>query len=131
MARDISNRDDIIDSRDIVARVEELEGERAAIPEDDAAGADEWDDDNGEELKTLRELVEEINNYAGDNADDGVTLIRADYFEQYARELADDLGLMKAKEEWPYTCIDWEQAANELLQDYTSVSWGGVDYWLR
>ena len=32
---------------------------------------------------------------------------------------------------WPYSCIDWEQAAEELQQDYMSVEFDGVTYWMR
>ena len=32
---------------------------------------------------------------------------------------------------WPYRCIDWQQVADELRQDYTSVSFDGITYWVR
>ena len=38
--------------------------------------------------------------------------------EEFAQEMADDCGLMTDGAEWPYTCIDWEQAARELMYDY-------------
>lgn len=28
---------------------------------------------------------------------------------------------------WPFTCIDWEQAAKELNQDYTSIELRPLD----
>jgi antirestriction protein len=58
-------------------------------------------------------------------------LIRDSYFEDYAQELADDLGLLQKGSTWPYTCIDWEQAARELQMDYSMVTFDGVDYWVR
>lgn len=61
----------------------------------------------------------------------GETLIADGYFEDYARELADDIGAVKGSKAWPLTCIDWEKAARELQMDYTSVSYQGKDYWFR
>ena len=37
----------------------------------------------------------------------------------FAQELADDLGF-KQPSEWPYSCIDWDHAATELMYDYDS-----------
>lgn len=30
---------------------------------------------------------------------------------------------------WPYNCIDWEKAANELKQDYSTVDFEGETYY--
>ena len=38
--------------------------------------------------------------------------------EDFARNMADDLGCIDKNVSWPYTCIDWEQAASELMYDY-------------
>jgi antirestriction protein len=38
--------------------------------------------------------------------------------EDFARNMADDLGVIDKNPSWPYTCIDWEQAASELMYDY-------------
>lgn len=38
--------------------------------------------------------------------------------EEFAQNLADDLGLVPDDLSWPCSCIDWERAARELLQDY-------------
>jgi len=38
--------------------------------------------------------------------------------EDFAENLANELGLLQYSKNWPYTCIDWEQAANELMYDY-------------
>ena len=63
---------------------------------------------------TLRALIEEAEQYSDDTARDGFTLIRDTYFEDYAEELADDLGLINRDASWPNSCIDWERAAREL-----------------
>lgn len=36
----------------------------------------------------------------------------------FAQEMAEQLGALKDNTEWPYTCIDWEYAARELMYDY-------------
>lgn len=61
----------------------------------------------------------------------GVTLIEESEFEDYARELAEDIGAVDPNASWPYTCIDWEKAARELSTDYTSVTFDGTDYYVR
>lgn len=40
--------------------------------------------------------------------------------EDFAQELADELGLINSEMEWPYSCIDWARAARELMFDYDS-----------
>lgn len=117
----ISEYDDIIDSRDVIARIEELSELNAA---------EEDSEEETEELVALRELAAEASDYAAD-WEYGETLIRDSYFERYAQELADDIGAVDADAVWPYTCIDWERAARELQMDYTSVEFRGVTYWIR
>lgn len=134
MTTEFSNRDDVIDTRDIVARIEELQAEVDNIddmPEGDMLKHTVEGEEMRQELAKLQKLVEEINGYAGDDCEDGVTLIRDDHFEDYARELAEEIGAIEKKVSWPYTCIDWEQAASKLQTDYTSVEYDGVTYWFR
>ena len=157
MANTISNYDDIIDSRDVIARIEELEGEREAldyafttayedwqaIPRGDDGDAEahaaqiraerdlkNWEDDYGAELAALQALADEASGYAADWKY-GETLIRDSYFRDYAMELADDIGAVPDNAQWPTTCIDWDQAARELQMDYTAVDFDGVTYWVR
>lgn len=142
MAYSISNKDDIIDSQEVIARIEELEDEKADLEQmrDEAVDADreaaenalaEWIEDNGDELKALKALAEGAEGYSAD-WHHGATLIRESHFEEYARELAEDLhGAKMRNAEWPFNCIDWAEAAGELQQDYTAVDFDGVDYWVR
>ncbi len=138
--RDIEAGADMIDVRDIMARVEALEGERELACGDDEEGnpdkAREWDEgEEGEELKALSGLLSDLCGYGGDEQWRGswypITLIQDSYFEDYARELAEDIGAVKSGMEWPYTCIDWERAARDLQSDYSTVEYGGVTYWYR
>lgn len=114
---------DIIDSRDIIARIDELEAR-----EDD----EDWplDDDEGEELALLREFAAETEPYCPDWRH-GATLISDSYFVRYAQEFADDIGAVDAQAGWPNSHINWEAAADDLKQDYTEVSINGYDYWVR
>ncbi len=90
----------------------------------------EWDEsDEATELKDLQALDNEASG-SGDWRH-GETLIRDTYFEDYARQTAEDIGALKDANHWPCTCIDWEKAADELKQDYTSVEFGDTTYWIR
>lgn len=42
--------------------------------------------------------------------------------EEFAQELAEELGSIQKEQQWPYTCIDWEYAAKELMYDYSEDS---------
>ena len=120
----VDNYQDILDSRDVDSRIEELEAERDAAVED--GNPDDFTD--GEELAALVAFRDEASGYCADWQYGGV-LIRDSHFTDYARELAEDCGDLKHADRWPYTCIDWEQAARELQQDYTSAEFDGVTYW--
>lgn len=132
----IENTEDVIDSRDIIARIEHLESELESIFEEadtDASDFAEWlkcdDSDEANELKALRALASECEGYS--DWAYGEQLIRDSYFREYAEQLADDIGAVPKELSWPCNHIDWEAAANALKQDYTLVSFGGVDYWIR
>lgn len=102
--RDVSNSEDILDSRDIEERISELESECSAedVPENLA--------ELTEELDTLLALRAECDGYVEDWKY-GATLIRDSYFEDYARQTAEDIGAIDRNASWPLHCIDWEQAA--------------------
>ena len=114
---DISNTDDVIDSRNVIERIEELQGE------------DSLDSEGQAELKALKGLQEEAEGYSPDWSD-GSTLIRDDYFTEYAEELCKDIGDLPKELPW-YIEIDWEKTAFHIQQDYTEVDFDGVKYWIR
>lgn len=134
----VSPNDDIIDSRDVIERIEELREEWNEATGDDwqdyALSEDDWKvglgEDGAEELMALLALQEEAEGYAPD-WHHGSTLIRDSYFEDYARQLAEDLGCIDRESTWPNTHIDWPAAAADLQQDYTSVDFDGITYWIR
>lgn len=152
MPRDISNNEDVLDSRDIIARIEELEGERddfytfcgcgtlaAPDPDCDKCGGSTQEPnptawaqhvpDDAAELAALSKLAEEAEQYA-DDWQHGETLIRDSYFTDYAQELCEDIGDIP-KNLPPYIHIDWEATARNIQMDYTSVDFDGVTYWVR
>lgn len=134
MARQVSSFDDIIDSRGVIAYIEELESLLSDVDEERASTGEPDDgtyDEERETLAALKALAEEASSSSAWSY--GETLIRDSYFQTYAEELADDIGAIdpNLSGRWPYTCIDWEQAARELQMDYMSVDFDGVTYWIR
>lgn len=132
MTAEISNRDDVIDSRDVIARMEELQADRDSCEQDDAGDANrfsEWDDANGHEFAALKTFAEEAEEYTPDWSY-GATLIRDSYFVDYCEELVKDIGDLP-KNIPDYLAIDWEATAENLKVDYTPVKFDGVTYWVR
>lgn len=118
---DLDLTDDIIDVRNIIARFEEIE---------------ESEDANEiEQRDTLASLLSELQGNGGDEQWRGdwypLTLIRDSYFEDYARELAEDIGAVDKNAGWPNQYIDWEAASEALQMDYTSIDIEGGPYWYR
>ena len=147
---------DIIDTRDLIKELEEMKREREGLEEaleeakealadleadEDATEEDlqcareavetaenDLEDFDEDEYKELKEFCEDLENSISDYHY-GETLIEEGYFTQYAQDLAEDLGYISRDVHWPYTCIDWEAAAYELKQDYTTFKVGGYTYY--
>jgi antirestriction protein len=107
---------EVLDSRDVIEALAELDAE------------DELDEDEIELRDALRALDEEA---PGEDWIYGATMIREDYFEQYAQEFAEDIGAIDASASWPLSYIDWEAAATALAQDYSTVEFQGSTYYVR
>jgi endonuclease YncB( thermonuclease family) len=133
MRATISNTDDVIDSRDVIARIEELESDRQDLMDAETA-LQEWDDDDGRELAALRKLAED-----GESSPDwsyGESLISEGYFTKYIEELIDDCYEMPKEMnsgEWPWrhVTIDYDAAADEAKQDYKELDFDGNTYFIR
>lgn len=128
---------DVIDVRDIIARVLELRDERDEYNEK-IGSPDAWDgvpDGDPEELAMLEGILSALAGYSGDEKFEGdwypVQLIAESYFQEYAQDLAEDCGMVDTSARWPMTCIDWEQAARELQMDYIPIIIYGSTYWYR
>lgn len=109
----IENDRDVLDVRDLIERYEALRSE----------------------LDDLTDLLDELRGSGGDHQWEGdwfpVTLIRDSYFQDYAQEMAEDIGAISGDASWPKNHIDWESAAQELQIDYSSVEFDGTTYWYR
>jgi hypothetical protein len=171
----IDNRENIIDSRDVIARIKALEEQflsiksavetqgwciyrtghdksdrwNAAVENDIWPGAAHHVCDYDVEaiafaaqqcgievdVEEVSEIIK-LHNFAEEGEgvpdwEDGVILIRDDYFQTYAQELADEIGAINRAATWPNNCIDWERAARELQVDYTALDFDGETYWAR
>lgn len=120
MPNTFDNYDDIIDSRDVIERINDLQ----CLADDGEATEDEIND-----LAILRKLEDQ-----GSQSPDweyGEGLIRRSYFVEYAEQLAYDIGAANEDATWPNCHIDWEAAARSLEMDYFAVDFDGVEYLIR
>lgn len=119
MKTEAGNYRDILDIRDVIELFEEME-----LNSDDSA-----------EFHLISLLLNDLKGYGGDEQWRGdwypVTLIHENYFEDYARELAEDIGAIDRNAAWPNNCIDWQRAAQELEMDYSTVDFDGASYLYR
>lgn len=127
---EITNTQDYIDSRDVEERITEL---KKLIKESKQAKEPiTYRTDELAELESLLKLKEQyVNDYGDSSWGFGAQFIRDSYFEDYAQELADDIGAIDSKQHWPTYHIDWEAAADELRMDYSEVDFDGVTYQTR
>lgn len=120
--------DDIIDSRDLIEHLEELQGERDTWNESESTDwADEYPDD-ADELDMLQAACEE-----GEASPDwayGATLVRDSYFTEYVMDMLADIGDLPRDIPW-YIVIDCEATADNVRSDYFSIDLGGETYWVR
>ncbi len=119
MAGEITGHEDILDSRDIIERIEELEGLLDIEAGEVMPGTSGYYEDLRDELEMLQSIAEQAAPYAPD-WEYGTALINADYWPTYAEEMIKDIG--DIPENLPsYIHIDWESTAEALLVDYTPI----------
>ena len=148
----IDSSDKYINPQDVFIEADEYEDsiackqEEIEMVENNIAGLDEDDDCYDDELSSLEcerdnlqdeltgleeeaedifELRDDCNFYAR-----GETLISSDIWEDHVREMTEDMDGIDTGN-WPYNCIDWERAAEELRVDYTTITWRGQDFYVR
>ena len=116
---------DVIDVRDIIARVEEIKHEEWAGRATETLYVERLD---------LQNILQDLKGYGGDEQYEGdwypVTLIRESYFTEYTRELLIDCGDLPRKIP-DYIEIDWDATARNIQVDYSSVEIDGATYWYR
>lgn len=136
----INNNEDVMDSRDIIERIEELrESIESASGKDcgDFGGEHGWleyaltcdnvDSGQVEALKTLTSVADQASDYAPD-WEYGEQLIRHSYFEEYMDEMIADC--YEVPKELPsFMAIVLDYVA--LRMDYTEVDFDGVTYLIR
>lgn len=145
-------RDTLKESREALADAEKELEEHHATPKGEENDEETWDAqdeslqeavsdaegnvesaaiDFGEDEESELEELETLENEIGDSMH-GETMIPEDDFEEYARELAEDIhGKAVREATWPFTCIDWSEAADKLRQDYSEVEYQGQTYLAR
>lgn len=126
-SHELDLNDDIIDVRDIIARVEELEAE---MPDNDN-DVRNWV--NLDEYTKLTEILDDLKGEGGDEQWRGdwypITLICESHFTDYAEQLVCecyDLGKLPS-----FVHIDWEATAREVKTDYSEVDIDGITYFFR
>ena len=117
----ITNDMDMIDSMDIIDRIEELE---------DETDTDRNTNVEQEELESLKDIINQTDGYR--DFENGEGLIHEDYFTEYCQELCEDAGDLPRELPWYIeNHIDWNGVARELKQDYVEVDFDGVSYFMR
>ena len=149
------NFESVVDSRNIEERIEELESDRQdlldILEEEETALDDiEPDEDNTDEfeaVKQARQALEEFDKYDNDGGDlkklvalrddvgssewiDGIGLINEDYWVEYVEEMLKDIGDLPSDIPY-YIAIDWEQTAENIRVDYSSVEYDGDTFYFR
>lgn len=133
-----TNTDDVIDSRDVIERIEELREERLSSSFPSRADCENpdhslgwWEDeypDEAEELAALEALAEECEGYPDWKY--GEALIRESYWVEYVEQLCKDIGDIPDNVAY-YIVVDWDKTAENIAQDYSIVTFDGVDYYIR
>lgn len=108
--------EDVIDSRDIIERIEELEGD------------EDLDESEQEELAMLKSVAEEGEHFS--DWEHGETLINTNYWVEYCKDLVSDVGDLP-RDLPSYIAIDWEKTADNLSNDYSRIDVGNSEFYIR
>lgn len=138
----ITNTQDIIDSRDIIKRIGELEGcfdfcqhcgedqdVELAKETNKCPGCEQelLEDLEIEELADLQDVVNQAEGYG--DFDHGESLIHEYYFTKYCEQLCEDIDGISADLPWYITSnIDWDGVANDIKDDYMEIDFDGANY---
>lgn len=146
MKRAIGNTEDVLDTRDLHWRLDDIQTDHVTDDGDDIP-REEWPANDRAEFDMLTALLEAVDRDAWGPTEDGVTLIREDYFVDFLRsDYGDrydgnwyrDEGSFRANYEqmsWsditstmPFRFIDWDAVAEHDRSGYGDVEYDGVTY---
>lgn len=99
---------------------EEIKNEEA---EEVKTKAEEMAEENGLDVEINQAYIDNVGEeYA--KAEDCQEAYQGQYKNDvdFAQEMAEECGSIENNPKWPYTCIDWEFAAKELMYDYFEVN---------
>lgn len=127
--------DDVLDSRDIIERIDELIAEFTDATDTDPEpymSEDDWafglNADDAAELVALIEFRDDADGVS--DWEYGAIFVHEDYFTDYVRELAEDIGAV-SRENADWIVIDWEATAENVQVDYADFEFRGATYWVR
>jgi len=131
-------------SHDVIDRIEELRNEFIDTTEADemaddfidpmdlVMSEDDWafglGADGAAEMVALLALESEGKGFA--DWEHGVSFVSDYHFKDYAREIAEDCGMID-RESSMANYIDWDAWARDVRMDYSSVEVNGTTYWAR
>ena len=137
-----------LDSRDLQKELDELEDDLTTLTSEWEDLVDELaemridsSDEDVEEMELrVKEKAEEIDDWKGDNQErfddlkqlftcieDDCTLILEDDFQEYVKEMADDVvGNIPS-----WIVVDWKATASDVQMDYTAVEFDGETWLVR
>ena len=114
MTTNISNTDDMIDSRDLEEYIDDMRDEVSSA-----------------ELQPVLDFAAEFRDYAEDY-EYGEVAIHDMHFVEYCRELVYDCGYLPDELPWWIESnIDWSGVADELKHEYSAIEFNGETYWTR
>lgn len=118
----INYTDDILNTKDLAARLEELEQSLAGLTPDQLNDVCE-DVNELNELKAVRDTI-------GNDWLIGIELVNEDhYFESYVRDQEENNGTLDNIPS--YIVIDWEQTAENIKSDYSVVDLMGATFYYQ
>lgn len=90
--------------------------------------------ENAEEYKKWKNALKDLgyDNFL-EFANNEPLMIPDDEFEDYAWQLAEDIGAIGREKDytWPINHIDWKAASDELKMDFSEVEVDGTTYYFR
>lgn len=146
-SREIHGWDDLIDTREVLSRIDDLVSSNSDDEGDELARED-WNQDELGEWRLLTELIDEVRGSSDEDPIHGVTLVSERYFAEYIKDLVMEGGgeyyefsektyrherVLNSVlfERSPFTHIDWEAVADEYSTDYTEINFDGFTFYYQ